>query len=72
MHQDIIGLRKFIGEIDQMEDSPMVRGRGRSRKVIGQPSKRNLEVIVLSLNLLHDSKYVGIHAAMILNCGCDP
>jgi len=42
--------RKFMGRVDQMEDSTMVRGRGRSRKVIGFKSiKWNLVVNVLSL-----------------------
>jgi hypothetical protein len=47
-----------MGGVDQMENSTMVRGRGRSRKVIGFKSiKRNLVVNVLSLSLLHDCKY---------------
>lgn len=40
--------------IDQMDDSSIVRDRGRRRKTIGQIIKRDLDLNSLSLYMIHD------------------
>ncbi len=43
-----------VRRVDQMDDSPIVRGRGRLRKTIGQVVKRDLEINDLSMEQIHD------------------
>jgi hypothetical protein len=43
-----------VRRVDQMEESLVKRGRGRPRKTIREPIRKDLEVNELDLNLVYD------------------
>ena len=43
-----------VRRVDQMEDSPVVKGRGRPRQTIGHVVKRDLKINGLSMEQIHD------------------
>ncbi|KAF1894037.1 hypothetical protein Lal_00003953 [Lupinus albus] len=45
---------KLLGRVYQIESSMIPRGMKRPRKVIGETIKKNLEIIVLSINITYD------------------
>lgn len=47
-------IKVSVRRVDQMDDSSVVRGRGRPRQTIGQINKRDLEINCLFLDLKHD------------------
>lgn len=47
-----------IKRVEQLKNSPIVRGRERSRKTIGQIIKRELDINSLSLNLICDGDFM--------------
>jgi len=44
----------LVKKVEKIEDSSIVRSRGRSKKTIGQTIKRLLEIYSLSLDQIHD------------------
>ena len=51
-------LKAPVRRLDQIEDSPITRGRGRPRKIIGETIKRDLYVNCLNVNIIYDDTIV--------------
>ncbi|KAF1880112.1 hypothetical protein Lal_00022241 [Lupinus albus] len=44
----------LVKRVDQMEASPVPRGRGKLRKLIGEMIKKDLQLNALSMNMIYD------------------
>ena len=44
----------LVKRVNQMEGSPIARGRGSSRKIICETIKRDLDVNALNINMIYD------------------